>query len=181
MEKCQFEDEYQVSIKYSCNYEIPEETKDRYTIAIECRFQEEFPISRPYIEEIHNYVERGIDGQLITENAWVVPKDEEGNYDLNVVAFKWKESSYKDRPGYVEIYPIVLGFSTYVCIDKSKGASNEKIHETIKKRTKDIASIILHSPLIKTEAHVIKGEHIITDTKPNNYFFDWNHLNTDCI
>lgn len=187
--KYEIEGNYQISVDYSCEYDIIEtENSSTNQIKIKCRFREYFPFCRDDIDTAPIFFDRKPSQEeletfrygpaedmnfeiikgFVTEAEEIYRSDDGsiGGFDIPARAGGEKDENgkwiWKYRQPWVR--PIVLGFETMLFVDKSCNVSEEQIHQRIQELVNNCVALITHPPLVKLEPY--DGANVIIDTKP---------------
>jgi len=173
----EFQDEYHVGIKYSCRYEIDDDN----FVLIECRFKDFSPTLERVELESELIIKSDKDTRDEREVHAILPISGASSeftllmrdaYEVGNDPFT---ASYDDaaEPGDCEKYRVITGFKTHRF---NRGYSKEVIHEKVREWTRDVAALILHSPLLKVERG-FEWDHrgydfedlLFSKTKPDQY------------
>jgi len=174
MAKYQFDDEYQVSIRYTCRYKLIESEEYGRSVSIECVFKEFSPMMRMEVHTDPGYfgdltkeedsiyspfadwfVFKGVN--LIVEDAYKAGR----NPRTTTIRQKFGENLEENPIN----YPVILGFTG--SFNTKPDDSDEMIHQKVKEWTKDISALLLHSPMFNVA--MVKDPFKDWPSRPRDY------------
>jgi len=165
------EDEYQISIRYSYRYTI----EDR-VVYIECFFEDYLPMWRTELENPDNlenltptqrFLIQMTTGGLGMYSGGFVEFIRENAYQKGADPYTLVQDD-ADPSGYR--YPVITGFKTI--LETKPEETSEITRKRVKGWTKEVVSLILHSPLLKLIGEDTYHNPIFFETKPKGVLND---------
>ena len=146
----EFNDEYEVKLKYSCKYSIEKE-RNSYQVICECKFQDFIPAAfKPEIPQEYS----SADYQVHRSNAWKIKLEDIKDPDDYYTIKEWAEG-----------IGILNGFTTSF---RTSQIPTQEIDKAVKKWTKDLVNFLV-LPQVKIGREIADG-YVLKEIRPKNYF-----------